>query len=270
MKSAMVERELGNIEEQRQMLDQGIKRFPDFYKLWLMLGQLETEQGNIEAARRVYNNGLAKCRESVPLWCGLARLEESQGNIGKARAVLDRSRIFNKGNEELWLAAARLEKRAGNISEAVNKISVGLKECTTGESESGPGKLWAEAIDLAPRHEKKSKATDAIRACDNHPYVVCSVARFFGGLGKTEKARTWFNRAVTLDKDNGDFWAYYYKFELQHGADGNAKEVLNRAKDADPHHGQRWQRVSKALENAHSSFDQIMKLVLIDIDTQPL
>ena len=38
-----------------------------------------------------------------------------------------------------------------------------------------------------------------------------------GRQRKTEKARKWFNRAVTLDPDNGDSHAAYYKFELKSG-----------------------------------------------------
>jgi len=33
MKSAIVERELGNTEEERRLLDEGLKRFPSFFKL---------------------------------------------------------------------------------------------------------------------------------------------------------------------------------------------------------------------------------------------
>jgi pre-mRNA-processing factor 6 len=32
-----------------------------------------------------------------------------------------------------------------------------------------------------------------------------------------EKARSWFNRAVTLNPDIGDHWAHFYKFECQFG-----------------------------------------------------
>ncbi len=34
---------------------------------------------------------------------------------------------------------------------------------------------------------------------------------------KLEKARTWFNRACTLNPDFGDSWAHWYRLELQHG-----------------------------------------------------
>lgn len=48
MKSAMVERELGNQEEERALLRVGLERFPEFDKLHLMLGQLEERSGNVQ------------------------------------------------------------------------------------------------------------------------------------------------------------------------------------------------------------------------------
>jgi pre-mRNA-processing factor 6 len=68
MKSAVVERELGNVAEERRLLKAALERFPYFDKLWLMLGQLEQRQGAIVAARLAYQNGLKRCISSVPLW----------------------------------------------------------------------------------------------------------------------------------------------------------------------------------------------------------
>ena len=50
MKSAMVERELGNAEGERALLREGLQRFADFDKLHLMLGQLEERTGNVQGA----------------------------------------------------------------------------------------------------------------------------------------------------------------------------------------------------------------------------
>jgi hypothetical protein len=36
---------------------------------------------------------------------------------------------------------------------------------------------------------------------------------------KISKAREWFQRAVKIEPDLGDTWAYFYKFELQHGTE---------------------------------------------------
>ena len=71
------------------------------------------------------------------------------------------------------------------------------------------------------------------------------MSRLFWRDRKEEKARSWCNRAVTLDPDLGDAWANYYAFELQHGTEEQQKEVLRRCIAADPHHGDGWTAVSK-------------------------
>lgn len=53
MKSAIVERELGDAEAEGRVLQEGIAKFPYFDKLWLMLGQLEERRGASDAARQV-------------------------------------------------------------------------------------------------------------------------------------------------------------------------------------------------------------------------
>jgi hypothetical protein len=40
MKSAIVEREAGDSAAQRRLLEEGLRRFPTYWKLWLMLGQV--------------------------------------------------------------------------------------------------------------------------------------------------------------------------------------------------------------------------------------
>jgi hypothetical protein len=49
--------------------------------------------------------------------------------------------------------------------------------------------------------------------------VILAVARLFWEERKIEKARTWFNRGVTADPDLGDLWAFFLKFEMQHGTE---------------------------------------------------
>ena len=51
MKSAIVEREAGDLPAERVLLQDGIQRFPSFWKLHLMLGQLEERAGNLGAFR---------------------------------------------------------------------------------------------------------------------------------------------------------------------------------------------------------------------------
>ena len=81
-----------------------------------------------------------------------------------------------------------------------------------------------------------------------------------------EKARSWFQRAVLLDPDHGDAWAQYYAFEQQHGSPELASQVLEKCVAAEPHHGERWQRISKSLEHTHKSTAQLLPLVVADLE----
>lgn len=86
------------------------------------------------------------------------------------------------------------------------------------------------------------------------------------GKLQVDKARNWFNRSVTLAPDLGDFWAQYYKFEMQHGTPEQQQAVVKRCIAAEPHHGERWQRISKNPSNAHVPVAQILELVVRDLD----
>eukprot|EP00891_Asterochloris_glomerata_P002445 jgi/Astpho2/2445/fgenesh1_pg.00044_%23_65_t len=263
MKSALVERELGNNVAERRMLDEGLKRFPYFDKLWLMLGQLEERQGRTEAARQVYSNGIRRCINSIPLWRSAAALEERAGAVGRARALLEQARLKNPKAEEAWLAGIRTEQRAGNTKAAEAVMAKALQELPDS------GMLWAEAITMAPRPQRKSKSADALKRVTDSPLVVAAVAQLFVADRKVDKARSWFQRAVTLGRDIGDVWAQYLKFETQLGKPETAAAIVEECKKAEPKYGERWQRVAKHPANAHQPIDKILRLVVTDVDTQP-
>ena len=71
-------------------------------------------------------------------------------------------------------------------------------------------------------------SVDALKKCNDNPFVVAAVANLFWQDRKVDKARSWFNRAVTLNPDVGDFWAQYYKFETQHGSPEQQQDVVRR------------------------------------------
>lgn len=259
MKSAIVERELGDTAEERRLLDEGLQRFPSFFKLWLMRGQLEERLGRQAKAREAYEAGLKNCPHSIPLWLSLANLEEKMNGLSKARAILTMARKKNPQNPELWLAAIRAELRHGNKKEADILMAKALQECPNS------GILWAAQIEMVPRPQRKTKSSDALKKCDHDPHVIAAVAKLFWHDRKVDKARNWLNRAVTLAPDIGDFWALYYKFELQHGTEETQKDVLRRCVAAEPKHGERWQAISKAVENAHQPTEAILKKVVIAV-----
>ena len=260
MKSAVLEREAGDVAAERELLRQGIEQFPGFWKLQLMLGQLEERNGALDKARIAYAVGVKQCVDCVPLWTAAARLEERAGILGKARALLEQARLKNPHNEMLWLAAIRTEARGGNTRAADALMAKALQECPTS------GVMWAENVAMAPRPQRKARSVDALKRCHDDPFVVAAVAGLFWQDRKVEKARNWLKKAVAIEPDVGDFWAQLYKFECQHGTAETAAEVVQRCVAADPHHGERWQRIAKLPANEHQSVESILKKVALDLE----
>lgn len=50
--------------------------------------------------------------------------------------------------------------------------------------------------------------------------------RLFWSERKITKAREWFLRTVKIEPDLGDAWAFFYKFELQHGTEARISFVV--------------------------------------------
>jgi pre-mRNA-processing factor 6 len=255
MKSALLERQVGHFEECRQLLDEALTRFPKFDKLWLMRAQLE-EANNKNEALAIYARGVSSCPNSIPLWICMSRLVEQVRGTSQARATLEQARQTNPNTPDLWLEAIRVEMRAGNKKLAQTLLAKALQEC------KHSGKLWAEAIEMEAKPQKKARSVDALKNCDNDPYVILAVARLFWEDRKIEKARTWFNRGVTADPDLGDLWAYFLKFEMQHGTEEQQQSVIKRCVAAEPHHGEYWVKISKKDENARLKVDEILKKVV--------
>lgn len=259
MKSVLLERGLGQSQAALELLAQAIKVHPKYWKLLLMRAQLERQLERVDAARETLAKAVKACPDCVPLWLEAANLEETTGNGGRARSLLEVGRLKNVNAPRLWLEAVRLERRAGNKKAAATLMSKALQQCRTA------GALWAESIAMEPRAQQKTKSSDALKACDNDPMVILAVSRLFWRDRKEDKARSWCNRAVTIDPDLGDAWANYYAFELQHGNADLQAEVMRRAVAADPKHGDEWTSVSKSMRCQRWTTEQIVKQVAINM-----
>jgi len=258
MKSAIVERELGNTQEERELLEEGIKRFPTFEKHYLMLGQLEEREGRMEAARTAYRTGLGRCMTSVPLWTSAAHLEESMNNLSKARALLEQGRLRSPKNEWLWLASLRMELRAGHEKAAETILAKALQECPTS------GVLLSEAIKMAPRPAQKAKSTDALKKNAADSYILATVADLFWRNRKVDNARSWFKRSLTSDPKIGDHWAAWLRFELQFGNPDTQAAVTAQCVEVEPNRGELWCRVAKNPKNAHDKVEVLLKKVAVE------
>ncbi|KGO71586.1 RNA-processing protein, HAT helix [Penicillium italicum] len=255
-KSVAFERQLGNIDDALDLVNQGLQLFPKADKLWMIKGQIYEAQNKFPQAREAYGTGTRACPKSVALWLLASRLEEKAGAVVRARSVLDRARLAVPKNAELWTESVRVERRANNIAQAKVLMARAIQEIPSS------GLLWSESIwYLEPRAQRKARSLEAIKKVENDPILFITVARIFWGERRLEKAMTWFEKAIVLDSDYGDGWAWYYKFLLQHGTEEKRSDVVSKCISMEPKHGEVWQSIAKDPANAYKTTEEILKLV---------
>eukprot|EP00731_Ephydatia_muelleri_P010132 Em0005g718a len=222
-------------------------------KMWMMRGQIERTETKHGSCQRSFTTK-QRTRPPSSLWLLLSLLEEKAGQVTKARAVLEKARLRNPQCPDLWLEAVVVEVRGGkNIGLAL--MAKAMQECPASRI------LWAEAIFLEPRPQRRTKSVDALKKCEHDPHVLLAVAKLFWSERKINKAREWFQRAVKIDPDLGDAWAFYYKFELEHGTEAQQEAVLKNCVSAESHHGALWCPVSKDIENWQKHTEELLILV---------
>ncbi|KAI3418954.1 hypothetical protein GPALN_008047 [Globodera pallida] len=255
MKSARLEWSLSNLDRAKDLLAEGIGRYPDFEKFYMMLGQILAQQTQYEEARKQYVEGTRRSPHSIALWLLLIRLEESRGRHIKARSQLDIAKTKNSKCDQLWLEGIRMEMRAGQKELAQSMLARALQEC------EHSGRLWAEAIFMEQRHARKTKIVDALKKCEHDPNVLLAGSKLVWAERKIKKARSWFQRTVKVDPDFGDAWAYFYRFELMHGSQEEQEEVKKRCLQSEPRHGELWQEASKNVKNWRKKTFELLELV---------
>ncbi|KAK4613391.1 Pre-mRNA-splicing factor prp1 [Fulvia fulva] len=256
IRSVAFERQTGHNDRALELVNEGIDTFPRTDKLWMMKGQIYEAKNMLPQAREAYSNGRRNCPKSVPLWLLASRLEERMGTVLKARAILDQARKAVPKDPQLWTETIRLELRAKNTPAANQKLAQALQECPKS------GLIWAERIwHLEARTQRKPRILEAIQKVENDPILFITAARIFWSERKLDKADTWFQKAVILDPDYGDTWAWWYKFLLQHGTEEKRADVVGKCVANDPKHGEVWQRVRKDPANAGNTTEEVLRMV---------
>jgi pre-mRNA-processing factor 6 len=255
IKSAVLERQLGELDTALDLVNQGLQTWPGSWKLHAIKGQIYESMGKLKEAQEAFAVGTRANSKAPVLFILLSRIQEKQGAAVKARSTLDRGRQHNPKNAELWCESVRLERRANNINAAQKLMAVALQECPHS------GLLWAEKImHLESRTHRKQRALEAIKKVENDPQLFVVVARIFWSERRLDKAHTWFTKAIVLDSDYGDGWVWYWKFLEQHGTEEKKEEVLSKLVMAEPKHGEVWQSVAKDPKFARKGVEEILKV----------
>jgi len=261
IKSAAFERTQRNADAALALVSDGLARYPKAAKLHMMKGQIYDDDytpPKTPQAREAYTAGMRACPTSVALWLLAARLEERAGAVVKARSILDRARLAVPKDPRLWTESVRVERRAGNAAAAQNLMARALQDVPPASS----GLLWAERIwHLEARTQRKPLALEAIKKVDNDPVLFVGVARIFWGERRLEKAATWFEKAVLLDPDQGDSWAWYLRFLRMHGTADKREDVIAKCVLSEPKHGEVWAAVMKDPKNAGKGVEEVLNMV---------
>lgn len=269
------------LERALKLAKEGLAKYPTSAKLHMLHGQLYTALGNIPAAREAYAIGLKRCPASPPLWVLSSRLEEKAGVRIRARAILERARLANPKSEEIWLESVKVEERDGSnsaralMSRGALLVSLPLHVLilkswvvrTALQALPSSGALHAHHIWTEPRATRKSRAVDALKKTSNAVEIIVLVARLFWAERKIEKAREWFMKAVAADSDFGDAWAWFAKFEREHGTPEHLATLTEKVVQAEPHHGPVWQQVAKDPMNARADTARLLTLTSEALET---
>lgn len=278
MKSALLERDESEYETALELIEEGLKKYPQFAKLYMMGGQICADnlepksKATLTRARTFYERAIKLCPKNATLWILASRLEErahtfttnettttmtTSTTLGttKSRRLLELARLQNPHCPELWLEAVKLEQRAaGNSVLASSLLAKAIQDCPSS------GILRAQLLRSTPRATKKAVAAQCIQACPDDVVVLCAVAELFASERKVAKACKWLERAVQLDPSQGDSWARYYAVELQHGTMERQKAVKERCIAAEPKHGEFWAKTAK--ENGVLNIGQVLEVVV--------
>ena len=73
--------------------------------------------------------------------------------------------------------------------------------------------------------------------------------------------KKWIKNAIAINKDNGDAWALYLRYEMDLGTTESVREVLDKFMEAEPRHGEMWSNYVKRVENWRRDKDEVLKEV---------
>merc|ERR1711871_270250 len=150
MKSALVDMASKNYEDALILIEEGMKKFPTFYKFYLMAAECcaavrSDGADNNSTACDFLRKGVSICLPPIKghdvLSIALSRLEEIRCGATKARTILELARMKCPKCQELWLEAIRLEHRQGNEALKEVLLAQAKQECS-----GHCGLIWAEDL----------------------------------------------------------------------------------------------------------------------------
>jgi pre-mRNA-processing factor 6 len=264
IKSAQLERQARNTDVAVNLCQDALGRVglkaSDAFKLCIIPVHALLEANRVEEAAGLAAKACESCPTKPAVWLVAADVAILQSDFNKARAILERGRIRHPQDENLWWKGVVVEELShGKNSPAVKVfIARALQNCSTS------GLLWSWAIDSEPAASRHPKCLDALKKCPNDGLVICAVARFFWiEKLQIDKARKWFQNAISSAGNQGQVWVDSLAFEVSLGDDNFAlvEESVNEIAKKDGamvNQGIEWNAFRKDLNNWHMQFPELV------------
>ena len=263
LKSVKFERLTKRFDLLKPLAETAIKMYPTCDKFYLLLAEMHQILNQQDLAIQVYKEALKQCPNSIQTWVSFAQLE-LKNSISRARSILENARLSNAQNPLLWFHSVRVELSNPQNSNVANSVlAKALQDCPNS------GLLRALAIEMAPKNQKKTVGHDALKVCNDDPYVVLAISKMFWEQRIKKKAQVWLERATSsMDGKFGDAWAHRYKFTLLFGEEKDLKEIIESCDKSKPKHGELWAPIYKDINNVNLKPSEVMKLVAEKIDVK--
>lgn len=238
--------------------EKALRLFPDNYKLYLQRSQFLLDQNDVKAARELLSIACRKCEDVPEIHIALAEIDISLGSPARARSVLDSALLINPKSDKIWERKIKLEREQKDMVTARQLVSKALKEV------SDSPRIWILNLSMIQKlSHRKNAFLDALKLTNNASEILTAIGVFFWLEGKFSKAKTWFDRALTADSNNGDAWGWNYCFYTKMGLPDEEKRLLAQIEEKvdDINRGNTWISVAKAKENLNITPADCIKLV---------
>ena len=250
-KSIQICLKLGKLDLALILSDQSLNIFPECAKLVLLKAETLELQGKNKDAREF----LSSKKMTPEIYTKLASLEPSKV---KARSILEQARSKFPNSEIIWHDSIKLEE--GLLSKSLCAKALQLLPKS--------GILHSLSIFLEPRTSHKRLATDALIKTDGNAYIMLAVARCFWAEG-SDKAESWFMKAIQTDKSLGDIYVYYLMFEKEKSSSLSDYNAVKLCEQNKPTKGFLWRPIFKDPKNFQKSVLELLEIGIEALTNSP-
>lgn len=220
---------LHRVGEAKLIVQELLKRDPEFYFAWSLLAEIHHDERDLKAAVEDYRKFLAVHPKVAGQWFNYGLVLYRSRDNAEAESAFRRALALNPEDLQAPVYLAKVLQEQGRLEEAIDELQI--------------------AIRRSPRHGAFHVQSGAALAL----------------LGRTSEAETAFQRAIDLDSDDASAYGNLSILRARQGRTEDAIELARRAVELQPNdhrvrnilglHLQRSNRLAEAEEEFLMAID---------------